>query len=190
MRPKMSQPISTRCADQAPRREVVGLAFAGAAALSAVVLITLPGAVVSQPAEAPQHLPAAPASAAPPDDGQWTMPTKNYAATRYSSLDQINGDTVKNLRVEFTFSTGTLHGEEAAPIVVEQHDVHRHAVAEHRLRAGSHEARRADEMEIRTSDDSRRPRRCLLRHGQSGRCLLEQQVLLQHARWATPSRSM
>ena len=45
------------------------------------------------------------------------MPTKNYAATRYSTLDQINGNTVKNLRVEFTFSTGTTHGEEAAPIV-------------------------------------------------------------------------
>jgi lanthanide-dependent methanol dehydrogenase len=46
------------------------------------------------------------------------MPSKNYAATRYSELDQINGDSVKNLRVEFTFSTGNLHGEEAAPIVV------------------------------------------------------------------------
>jgi lanthanide-dependent methanol dehydrogenase len=46
------------------------------------------------------------------------MAPKNYAQTRYSTLDQINRDTVKNLRVEFTFSTGLLHGEEAAPIVV------------------------------------------------------------------------
>src|SRR4051812_11458590 len=31
-----------------------------------------------------------PASAAPADDGQWTMPAKNYANTRYSELDEIN----------------------------------------------------------------------------------------------------
>jgi PQQ-dependent dehydrogenase (methanol/ethanol family) len=61
---------------------------------------------------------AAPSSSAPKDDGQWTMPAKNYAATRFSDLDQINGDTVKGLSVAFTFATGTLHGEEAAPIVV------------------------------------------------------------------------
>ena len=109
--------LFTRCA-KAARDKCAGLAFAGAALLSAVALISLPGSAIPQPAEAPQHLPVAPASAAPADDGQWTMPTKNYAATRYSSLDQINGENVKNLRVEFTFSTGTLHGEEAAPIVV------------------------------------------------------------------------
>jgi lanthanide-dependent methanol dehydrogenase len=117
MRRKMSQPTSTRCAE-AGRYKLAGLAFAGAALLSGVVLVTSPGSAIPQPAEALQNLPAPPASAAPPDDGQWSMPAKNYAATRYSSLDQINGNTVKNLRVEFTFSTGTLHGEEAAPIVV------------------------------------------------------------------------
>ncbi len=62
--------------------------------------------------------PAPPASAAPKDDGQWVMPAKNYAATRYSSLDQINGSNVGKLSVIGTFATGTLHGEEAAPIVV------------------------------------------------------------------------
>ncbi len=25
-----------------------------------------------------------------PDDGQWVMPAKNYASTRFSTLDQIN----------------------------------------------------------------------------------------------------
>ena len=40
-------------------------------------------------------LPKPPASAAPPDDGQWTMPAKNYASTRYSELTEINADNVK-----------------------------------------------------------------------------------------------
>jgi PQQ-dependent dehydrogenase (methanol/ethanol family) len=59
-----------------------------------------------------------PASAAPPDDGQWTMPAKNYANTRYSELDEINVANVKTLKVAFTFSTGIDRGQEAAPIVV------------------------------------------------------------------------
>src|SRR4029079_10929148 len=52
------------------------------------------------------------------DDGQWTMPAKNYASTRYSPLNQITTANVANLRVTSTFSTGTLHGHEAAPLVV------------------------------------------------------------------------
>jgi PQQ-dependent dehydrogenase (methanol/ethanol family) len=48
------------------------------------------------------------------------MAAKNYANTRYSALDQINNDTVKNLRVESTFSLGVDKGEEAAPLIVDQ----------------------------------------------------------------------
>jgi alcohol dehydrogenase (cytochrome c) len=51
------------------------------------------------------------------DDGQWTMPAKNVASTRYSSLDQINSKNVKDLKVAFTFSTGTDKGAEAPPLV-------------------------------------------------------------------------
>jgi PQQ-dependent dehydrogenase (methanol/ethanol family) len=103
MRQKTSPPISTRCARRA-------------ASFAACALWSLPNLALAQNNATPA-LPTAPAAAAPADDGQWTMPTKNYAATRYSTLDQINGNTIKNLRVEFTFSTGTTHGEEAAPIV-------------------------------------------------------------------------
>src|SRR5947208_3408417 len=53
-----------------------------------------------------------------PDDGQWPMASKNYAATRYSTLDQINTQSAKNLKLAFTFSTGVTHGHEAAPLVV------------------------------------------------------------------------
>ena len=31
-----------------------------------------------------------------PDDGQWIRPAKDYASTRYSSLDQINTKNAKD----------------------------------------------------------------------------------------------
>jgi lanthanide-dependent methanol dehydrogenase len=52
------------------------------------------------------------------DDNQWIMPAKNYASTRYSGLDQINIDNVKQLQPAWTFSTGVLRGHKAAPLVV------------------------------------------------------------------------
>ena len=51
-------------------------------------------------------------------DGQWTMPAKNYASTRFSELDQITADNVKHLQAAWTFSTGVPKGHEAAPLVV------------------------------------------------------------------------
>jgi len=41
------------------------------------------------------------------DDKQWAMPSKDYSATRFSTLNQITRDNVKNLRPAWTFSTGT-----------------------------------------------------------------------------------
>jgi lanthanide-dependent methanol dehydrogenase len=52
------------------------------------------------------------------DDGQWVMPAKNYASTRYSTLDEINAGNVGRLKVAWTFSTGVVAGHEAAPLVV------------------------------------------------------------------------
>ncbi len=61
----------------------------------------------------------APAAAVPAtDDGQWVMAPKDYANTRYSTLDQINTGNAASLKVAWTFSTGTLAGHEAAPLVV------------------------------------------------------------------------
>lgn len=53
----------------------------------------------------------------PQDDGQWTMPSKNYASTRFSAMGEINPGNVKNLTAAFTFSLGVNKGQEAAPIV-------------------------------------------------------------------------
>jgi PQQ-dependent dehydrogenase (methanol/ethanol family) len=52
------------------------------------------------------------------DDAQWVMPAKNYAATRFSGLDQITTENVRDLQVAWTFSTGLTPGHEAAPLVV------------------------------------------------------------------------
>ena len=52
------------------------------------------------------------------EDGQWTMPAKNYASTRFSGLEEINAANVRDLKVAWTFSTGVNRGQEAAPIVV------------------------------------------------------------------------
>jgi len=65
-----------------------------------------------------QGLPAPPASAAPSEDGQWVMPAKNFANTRYSGLDEINSANVSALQLAFTFNTGTRRGQEASPLVV------------------------------------------------------------------------
>ena len=51
-------------------------------------------------------------------DGDWPMPARDYAATRYSPLADIGIANVATLKLAFTFPTGVLRGHEAAPIVV------------------------------------------------------------------------
>ncbi len=51
------------------------------------------------------------------DDGEWRIPARNFASTRYSGLDQINAGNVARLQPAFSFSTGVLRGHEAVPIV-------------------------------------------------------------------------
>jgi glucose dehydrogenase len=54
------------------------------------------------------------------DDGQWIRPAKDYASTRYSSLDQINTGNVSQLKLASRARSGAARRE--------QHDVHRDAV--------------------------------------------------------------
>src|SRR5438128_3488734 len=58
------------------------------------------------------------ASPAKEEDKQWRMPNKNYASTRYSSLNAINTDNVKTLKAAWSFSTGVLRGHEGGPLVI------------------------------------------------------------------------
>src|SRR5215475_374052 len=48
----------------------------------------------------------------------WSMPTGDYANTRYSKLNQITAANVGKLQVAWTFSTGVLRGHEGAPLVI------------------------------------------------------------------------
>jgi PQQ-dependent dehydrogenase (methanol/ethanol family) len=83
---------------------------------SSVVLVA---ACSSGPAPASSSAPAAGASAAASAaDKEWTTPNKNAAATRYSGLNEITTDNVKNLKVAWSFSTGVLRGHEGEPLVV------------------------------------------------------------------------
>ena len=74
------------------------------------------------PAPASGQAPSGPRAAlpswVPADDGQWTRPAKDYASSRYSTLNEITSENAKQLRLAFTFSTGVLKGHEAAPLVV------------------------------------------------------------------------
>ena len=58
------------------------------------------------------------AAAGAADDGQWTMPAKDYASTRYSGLTDINASNASRLHPVWTFSTGVLAGHEGQPLVV------------------------------------------------------------------------
>ena len=60
---------------------------------------------------------AAPGRAAS-QDAQWTMPARDYSATRYSGLAQITAANAARLRPVWTFSTGVLGGHEGQPLVV------------------------------------------------------------------------
>ncbi|HYC33682.1 MAG TPA: PQQ-binding-like beta-propeller repeat protein, partial [Gemmatimonadales bacterium] len=75
-----------------------------------------PGKTASPAVTVPLYA-TVPADRTPSDDGQWLMAGRDYANTRFSGLTEITADNVARLRVAWTFSTGVLRGQEAAPIV-------------------------------------------------------------------------
>ncbi len=76
------------------------------------------GHALAAPTPEAGHI-AANSANAPQDDGQWTMPAKNFASTRFSSLTEITAGNIKSLTPEFTFSLAVNKGQEAAPIVAD-----------------------------------------------------------------------
>src|SRR5205814_966956 len=56
----------------------------------------------------------------PGAEGEWTMPARDYASSRYSTLAQITSTSAKNLKAAWTFSTGVLRGHEGQPLVVDK----------------------------------------------------------------------
>jgi lanthanide-dependent methanol dehydrogenase len=107
---------------------IMGYLFRGLGLIS-VVLIVLVGNSLSS-AQTPQaetqiqgsgdaSVTGATFNFAPNDPaGEWHSQARDYANTRYSTLDQINRANVHKLRMAWSFSDGTLGGHEAAPLVV------------------------------------------------------------------------
>lgn len=113
---RSEHPSPTRRADAARP-----LAHAASAAFAALLIIGCKGEQV--PPQMPESgAKAAMASEAPPAtskaDGEWTLPGRDPQGTRYSPLTQINAQNVKDLKVAWTFSTGTARGFEGQPLVV------------------------------------------------------------------------
>ena len=52
------------------------------------------------------------------DPNNWASQSGDYTLQRYSKLDQINTNNVKDLKVAWTFSTGVLRGHEGSPLVI------------------------------------------------------------------------
>jgi PQQ-dependent dehydrogenase (methanol/ethanol family) len=76
------------------------------------------GHALAAPTPEAGHIAASPANA-PEDDGQWLMPSKNYASTRFSNLKEITPENIKTLKPDFSFSLAVNKGQEAAPIVAD-----------------------------------------------------------------------
>jgi PQQ-dependent dehydrogenase (methanol/ethanol family) len=95
-------------------------------ATTLTVFTTLAAAVACNRATPTTHGPQKGSLPTPPatsvnlaaDDGQWMMAAKDYANTRFSGLTEITPANVKNLQLAWSFSTGVLRGQEAAPLVV------------------------------------------------------------------------
>jgi lanthanide-dependent methanol dehydrogenase len=92
----------------------VRTSFVTAVSLLLTILLTPACKRIRPVAAADIPIPARPGA----EDGNWVTVGHDYAINRFSGLDQINTSNVNQLRVAWTFSTGTLHGHEAAPLVI------------------------------------------------------------------------
>jgi hypothetical protein len=109
--------MQPRAESEASRTDAFGSRpSVGAVGIAGPAFMVCAWALFAIPAAAEPPMP--PASATPSEDGTWSMPSKNYANTRYSGLDEITRKNVKSLQVSFTFSPGVNRGQESAPIVV------------------------------------------------------------------------
>ena len=81
--------------------------------ISSILKATL-GGLAALSAAAAAFAAAAPSAA----DAEWSMPAKDYASTRYSSLASIGTQNARGLHPVWTFSTGVLGGHEGQPLVV------------------------------------------------------------------------
>lgn len=116
MRKKIAMPPSSACAARAAR--LPAWLLAGALGVAAALAVSIPAPTRAQ--DAAPVVPDTHANFAPNDPpGEWRRAARDYAGTRYSTLNQINTGNVSKLRIAWTFSDGTINGHEAAPLVVD-----------------------------------------------------------------------
>ncbi len=113
--------------------------------------------------------------------GEWHRQARDYANTRYSTLDQITADNVAKLRVAWSFSDGTPNGHETAPLVVGDTMYIVTPFPNIAYRARPEQGRRADQVVVRAAADAAGHRQGLLRHGQPRQRLCRRQADLQPA---------
>ncbi|PPK75958.1 methanol dehydrogenase (cytochrome) large subunit apoprotein [Methylobacter tundripaludum] len=53
------------------------------------------------------------------EDTNWVMQTKDYSASHFSDMTQINAHNVQHLQPVWSFSTGVLNGHEGGPLVID-----------------------------------------------------------------------
>ncbi len=53
------------------------------------------------------------------EDTNWVMQTKDYSASHFSNMTQINSHNVQHLQPVWSFSTGVLNGHEGGPLVID-----------------------------------------------------------------------
>ena len=90
------------------------------AGLTSVAVAGCSKAAEKQPTADASFVPGAAIAKATTNDnaGEWALPARDYANSRFSSLAEITPANAKNLRVAWTFSTGVLRGHEGQPLVV------------------------------------------------------------------------
>jgi PQQ-dependent dehydrogenase (methanol/ethanol family) len=84
-------------------------------AAAAIAALTLGGC---QP-KGPASVDAARLTAADKDPGDWMSHGRTYSEQRYSPLDKVNADNVKDLGLAWNFELSTNRGVETTPIVVD-----------------------------------------------------------------------
>src|SRR5262245_3791621 len=83
-----------------------------------IIAVQIIGTGIGTGIAVPANLFAMQQAAGTRDDGQWTLPGKDYAGLRYSGLTRITPANAAQLRPVWTFSTGVLGGHEGQPLVV------------------------------------------------------------------------
>ncbi len=117
-------------------------------------------------------------------DGEWTMPAKDYASTRYSELAEITPANADAPASGLDLLHRRAGGPRGSAARGQEHDVRGHSVAQRALRLRPHPGRLSAQVEVPARREPQRDRGVLLRRDQPGRVLRRRQDHLQPARRA------